>query len=58
MAAPKSKAGTVGSVDLDSLETMRVKYEEEISKSKSRGKEFCKHRSDYRWVINSYKVSV
>jgi hypothetical protein len=43
--------GSAGSVDLDSLEQMRVKYEEEISRSKSRGKEFCKHRADYKCVL-------
>ena len=48
--------GSAGSVDLDSLEQMRVKYEEEISRSKSRGKEFCKHRADYKCVLIIFNI--
>jgi hypothetical protein len=42
------KSGVVGSVDLQSLETMKAKYEEEIEKSRQRGQEFCKHRAEYK----------
>jgi len=42
------KSGVVGSIDLQSLEQMKVRYEEEMANSRSRGQEFCKHRTEYK----------